>query len=257
MPVVPLARQQAPALAFLLAAALLGWAFLLWLALDMTSPLARLTMPMSPSWGVATATAVFAMWAIMMAAMMLPAALPMVLIFAHLSRRGGRWAPTWAFTGAYVLMWSSFSALATTAHWALQAAGLISPMAVSASPTVTAALLIGAGVFQFTPIKSACLSRCRSPLAFLMTNWRQGLPGAFVMGLRHGVYCIGCCWALMALLFVFGVMNLPVIALLALTVALEKLAPGGPWIARGIGGALILGGTRILLAGYGSTMTGM
>ena len=154
---------------------------------------------------------------------------------------------TWVFAGAYLAMWAAFSVGAVGLHWALQAAGLISPMMVSTDATLTAALLLIAGVFQLTPIKSACLTRYRSPISFLLTEWRKGLDGAFVMGLRHGVFCVGCCWALMLLLFVGGVMNLPLVALLAIGVAVEKLAPRGDVIARAIGGALVAGGAWKLL----------
>jgi len=253
--VLPLIRRQELVLAALLAAALAAWAFIIWLAVDMGRPLARLTMPISASWSLATAAAVIAMWSVMMTAMMLPSAVPMVLIFARLSRRTG-WAATWVFTGAYILTWAGFGALAAAVQWALQAAGLVSPMAMSVSPAMTAVLLIAAGAFQFTPLKSACLTRCRSPIAFLMAEWRKGVSGAFIMGVRHGLYCVGCCWALMALLFAFGVMNLPLVAALAVSVALEKLAPGGVWIARAVGGVLIVAGIWILVAGIG-TMTTM
>ena len=161
------------------------------------------------------------------------------------------------FVGAYVLMWAGFSSLAAVMHWALQAAGLLSSMMVSVDPLLTAVLLITAGAFQFTPLQTACLTRCRSPVSFLMTEWRKGRVGAFVMGMRHGMYCIGCCWALMSLLFVIGVMNLPMVAMIAIAVALEKLAPKGVWIARAIGGVLVIGGTWMLLGETGMTSLGM
>jgi predicted metal-binding membrane protein len=209
-------------------------------------------MPASDAWGPATAAAVVLMWSSMMAAMMLPSATPMVLLFAQLARRGGSsQAATWAFAGAYVLAWAAFSVLAAALHWLLQRVGLVSPMMVSTSPVLTAALLVGAGVYQFTPLKTACLTRCRSPLAFLMAEWRKGTAGAFIMGLRHGAYCIGCCWALMTLLFVIGVMNLPLVALLALAIAAEKLTPWGDWIGRGVGIALVMAGAWVLVAGMG------
>jgi len=249
MSVMVLIRRESVLLVTLMTAALLGWAFLAWAVLDMTNPLAHLMMPMSADWSVPTAMAVFLMWSVMMAAMMLPSAVPMFLMFAQLARRGGRWAATWVFVSAYVVMWAGFSLAAAAVHWMFQAMGLISSMVVSVNPLLTAALLIGAGVFQFTPLKSACLTRCRSPVSFLMAEWRKGLSGAFVMGVRHGVYCVGCCWALMALLFVVGVINLPMVALVAIAVGLEKLAPKGQWIARGTGIALVLGGAWMLMAG--------
>ncbi|MBC4019397.1 DUF2182 domain-containing protein, partial [Siccirubricoccus deserti] len=146
--------------------------------------------------------------------------------------------------------------VAATVHWLLQTVGLVSPMMVSTNPALTAGLLFGAGVYQFTPLKSTCLTRCRSPLAFLMGEWRKGTGGAFVMGLRHGMYCIGCCWMLMVLLFVVGVMNLPLVAALALAVTLEKLAPKGEWIAKAIGLALVLGGAWVIAAGIGHAPIG-
>ena len=251
MPVMAQVRRQGIVLCGLFTVALAGWFFLAWVVVDMANPLARLMMPMSASWDMSTALAVFAMWSIMMAAMMLPSAIPMVLVFAQLARRGGDWAGTWIFAGAYILMWAGFSAVAAAVHWALQAAGLISPMMTSVDPILTATLLIMAGLFQLTPIKTACLTRCRAPVSFLMAHWRAGRRGAFVMGLLHGFYCIGCCWALMALLFIVGVMNLPMVAMLAVAVALEKLAPGGIWIARMLGGALMLGGVWTLIAATG------
>jgi predicted metal-binding membrane protein len=257
MSATALVRRHGVVLVGLLTTALTGWLFLAWAVMDMANPLARLMMPMSAAWDMPTATAVFAMWSIMMAAMMLPSAAPMVLVFAHLARRGGDWAATWVFVGAYVLMWAGFSSLAAVMHWALQAAGLLSPMMVSVDPLLTAVLLITAGAFQFTPIKTACLTRCRSPVSFLMTEWRKGRGGAFVMGMRHGMYCIGCCWALMALLFVIGVMNLPMVAMIAIAVALEKLAPKGVWIARVIGGVLVFGGVWMLFGGTGMISRGM
>ena len=164
-------------------------------------------MPMS-DWSTANWLAVFIMWAVMMAAMMLPTAMPMVTVFATLNRRRSEAARTVAFVAGYVALWTAFGAAATAAQWALQARGLLSPMIVSMSPALSAALLMIAGVFQFTPLKQACLRACRSPLGFLLTDWRDGLWGAARMGLRHGLYCLGCCWALMALLFVGGAMNL-------------------------------------------------
>ena len=179
--------------------ALAGWVLLYWGATNMASPVARLTMPMS-DWSATNFIAVFIMWAVMMAAMMLPSATPMASVFATLNERRGESARTAAFVAGYVALWVAFGAAATAAQWALQRMGLLSPMIVSVSPALSGALLIIAGVFQFTPLKQACLRACRSPLGFLLTDWRDGLSGAAQMGVRHGLYCLGCCWALMALL---------------------------------------------------------
>jgi predicted metal-binding membrane protein len=228
--------------------AIAGWILLLWGALDMASPQAQLMMPHSAHWSMASAAAVFVMWSVMMAAMMLPSALPMILTFAHLNRKAGTPARTWSFVAAYIVVWSGFSLLAAGLQWALQATGLTSHMIVSTSPWLTAGLLVVAGAFQFTPLKTACLRHCRTPMGFLLTDWRDGAGGAWIMGLRHGGYCLGCCWALMALLFVGGVMNLLWIAALMGLVVVEKLLPRGELLARALGAALIAAGLWKLLA---------
>ncbi len=236
----------------LLALALAGWLALAWLAFDMGHPLARLAMPSSARWSGANLLAVGAMWAVMMAAMMLPSALPMVLTFVHLSARGGQPARGRAFVAAYLAAWFAFSAAATAAQWAFQALGWVDPMAASTSAPLTAALVLVAGLYQFTPLKRACLARCRTPMGFLLGEWRPGTAGALRMGARHGVQCLGCCWALMALLFVGGAMNLAWVAALALAVAAEKLLPGGQRLAAWLGAALVCAGVAkvaMLLAG--------
>jgi predicted metal-binding membrane protein len=226
--------------------ALAGWALLYWGATNMGSPAAQLTMPMS-DWSAANWAAVFVMWAVMMAAMMLPTAMPMVSVFGTLNRSRREAGRTLAFVGGYLALWTAFGAAATAAQWALQTGGFLSPMIVSMSPALSGALLIIAGVFQFTPLKHACLRACRSPLGFLVTDWRDGLWGAARMGIRHGLYCLGCCWALMALLFVGGAMNLLWIAALTLLVAMEKLAPKGDIIAKALGAVMIGGGVARLI----------
>jgi predicted metal-binding membrane protein len=204
----------------------------------MDSPAAQLTMPMS-SWSAANWLAVFVMWAVMMAAMMLPSAAPMVLCFAELNRRRIEGTRTVLFVCAYLALWTAFSGAATLSQWALQAIGWLSPMIVSRSSLLSGGLLLIAGIFQFTRIKQSCLRACRSPLGFLLSDWRQGLWGAWRMGIRHGLYCLGCCWALMALLFVGGAMNILWVAALAGLVAIEKLAPNGGFVARALGGVMI------------------
>ena len=226
--------------------ALAGWLLLYWGSTNMASPLAQLTMPMS-DWSAANFIAVFIMWTVMMAAMMLPSATPMVTVFGTLNERRGEALRTVAFVAGYVALWAAFGAAATAAQWALQRRGLLSPMIVSMSPAFSGALLVIAGVFQFTPLKRACLRACRSPLGFLLTDWRDGLWGAARMGARHGLYCLGCCWALMALLFVGGVMNLMWIAALTLLVAMEKLAPKGEILARALGVLMIAAGAVRLI----------
>ena len=195
---------------------------------------------------------IFVMWLVMMAAMMLPAVLPMVDVFAAVSRQrhhGSRaYARTTLFVGGYLIAWSGYSAVATAAHWLLERSGLLDTMMRSTSDLLAGGLFLAAGLYQWTPLKQACLRRCRSPLEFVLTHWRKGAAGAFIMGTRHGLYCVGCCWMLMLLLFVGGVMNIAWIAGLAAFVLLEKLAPAGGWVSRAAGAGLVLWGVATLVA---------
>ena len=230
-----------------LAVSLAGWGFLAWIALDMDHPVAQLMMPGDSNWSTLNILAMLVMWAIMMAAMMLPSALPMIVAFVRLSTRGAQPVRAWAFVAAYLLVWTAFSAIATALQWALQAQAWVDPMIVSTSPMLTAVLLAIAGVYQFSSLKQVCLAHCRTPLGFLFGEWRSGVAGAFAMGVRHGLYCTGCCWALMALLFVGGVMNLAWIAALSIVVGVEKMAPHGGRFGKVLGGALIVAGAVKLL----------
>lgn len=225
-----------------LALMLLCWAGVAWLALDMEHPLAQLAMPMSAHWSMGNALAVLAMWTVMMAAMMLPSAWPMARTFVGLCQRSGEDARGWGFIGAYLLVWAGFSIVATGLQWALQAAGQTNAMVASRSAALTGLLLLVSGLYQFSPLKRLCLARCRSPIGFLLGEWRPGARGGFTMGLRHGAACVGCCWAMMALLFVGGAMNLAWIAALAVAVAIEKLVPGGDRVATLLGVGLIAAG---------------
>lgn len=225
-----------------------GWAALVWLVVDMGHPVAQLTMPLSSSWDAANFVAIAGMWAVMMAAMMLPSALPMVRTFASICAQQDETARWRSFVVGYLLVWAAFSVAATAGQWGLQAAGWIDPMIVSRSAMLSAVLLVIAGVYQFSPLKHICLARCRSPLGFVLGEWRGGVRGGLVMGLRHGLHCVGCCWALMALLFVGGVMNLAWIAALSIVVAIEKLAPHGDRLGLLLGAALIAAGVWHILA---------
>jgi predicted metal-binding membrane protein len=193
----------------------------------------------------------FFMWWIMMVAMMLPSAAPMILLFARFNRsqrdRGAPYVPTGVFALGYVLVWAAFSQVAVAAQWGLERSGMLSSMLASTSVTLGAALLIAAGLYQLTPLKYACLRHCRSPLFFIAHHWRPGEWGALRMGLEHGAFCTGCCWFLMALLFYGGVMNLFWIIGLALLVLLEKLAPAGHWVGWVVGVGLIAWGGGLLL----------
>ena len=182
----------------------------------------------------------FVMWFVMMVAMMLPSASPMILVYAGVARRSGgspsSFAPTLVFAAIYAGVWAAFSLIAAVAQWTLAEQGLIAADTLALHQNrLAGGLLIAAGIYQATPLKRACLGRCRSPLSFLMSGWRPGWRGAVRLGLSHGLSCLGCCWMLMALLFVGGVMNLALVAVLAIIVLIEKVAPIGKATSLAIG----------------------
>jgi predicted metal-binding membrane protein len=213
--------------------------------------MARMGMTMDNSWTAADVVFTFAMWAVMMVGMMTGAAAPVLLLFAAARAgrgdRGVRLAVL-MFGLGYVTVWVGFSACAALAQWALHQTAMLSPSMAASSPFLAGAILIVAGAYQLTPWKGACLTHCRSPLGFLMTNWRDGRLGALQMGVRHGAYCLGCCWALMCVLFVVGVMNLVWVAALTGFVLLEKVGPAGTIVARVSGAALVLVGILLIAA---------
>lgn len=196
------------------------------------------------------ATATFLMWWVMMTGMMLPSAAPMTLTFATVNRRrrelGTPHVPTAVFVAGYLLAWGAFSLAATAAQVALEHAALMSPMMRVSSPLAGGLVFVAAGLYQLTPLKHACLRRCRSPLAFVLERWHEGAAGALRMGAEHGAYCLGCCAFLMALLFAGGVMNLLWAAAIAVWVLLEKILPGGEALARGAGVAAIAFGAWMI-----------
>lgn len=236
----------------LLAVIGLSWAYLLTGAGTMQE-MGDMLMPMSSGpWDLGHALVMLAMWAVMMAAMMLPSAAPMILLYGTIARgrsaRGEEVTGSAVFTAGYIVVWAAFSLAAVALQFGPEATALLSPMMESTSMVFAAALLVATSVYQWTPLKQACLKRCRSPLEFVLTQWREGRRGAFVMGTRHGAYCVGCCWMLMLLLFVGGVMNLVWIAGLAAYVLVEKLAPAGHWVGRATGLLLIGWGIATLFA---------
>jgi predicted metal-binding membrane protein len=245
-----LRRDRRVALAALAAVVVLAWGYvLLGAGMDMSAAMASAAMPMA--WSPGHAAVMALMWALMMLAMMLPSAAPMILLHGTVSRRrdperGGRRA--FLFALAYAAVWGGFALAATAVQWGLERAALLTPAMAVGSGLLASLLFLGAGVYQFTPLKRACLRQCRSPLEFLAGHWRSGGSGAFAMGARHGAYCVGCCWAMMALLFAGGVMNLFWIAGLALLVLAEKLLPGGLMVGRVLGAGLIAWGTAGLVA---------
>jgi predicted metal-binding membrane protein len=198
-------------------------------------------------WMLGDAVTAFVMWTVMMVAMMVPSASPMVTMYARAVRARGAHAglKIAMFVGGYIVAWTIFSAAATAIQLVLQSSALVSGN-LAVTPVVGGVILIVAGLYQVTPLKQVCLRHCRSPLGFFMTEWREGAAGAFTMGLKHGTFCVGCCWMLMALLFAAGVMNLLWVALIAIFVLLEKVLPWDRLIANAAAVALI--GTGLWLA---------
>jgi len=246
-----LKRDRAIVLAALVALTALSWAYVLWLAARMYAPspdmpsmtMAQMAAMMSPGftpWTPAHALFIFAMWAVMMVGMMTPSAAPMILIYTQVARQANTLGKPFAsaawFACGYLVAWTLFAALAAAAQYGLERAALLDTMMVSASRYFGGSVLIAAGIYQWTPLKHACLARCRAPLSFIQHHggFQASGPGSLRLGFVHGLDCIGCCWALMALLFVGGVMNPLWIAGLTIFVLAEKMLPGGrivSWVA--------------------------
>ncbi|HEX2447436.1 MAG TPA: DUF2182 domain-containing protein [Methyloceanibacter sp.] len=253
---------------FIVGAALLLLILLAWLALlagagtgmdpiAMSGWLMPSTLPpaLSSEWTLLYWLIAFSMWVVMMVAMMLPSASPMVLLYARVVRhaegrgqRTGAAASIAAFASTYLALWSLFSLLAVTTQWALEHLDAMSAMMSLRGGLLAGGVLIAVGLYQLSPLKTACLKHCRGPAQFIAAHWRPGLSGAWRMGFTHGLYCLGCCAALMLLLFVGGVMNLVWIAGLTLLVAIEKLAPFGATVAKAVAVTLIAGGAMLIYA---------
>jgi len=230
----------------------LSWAYLVFLSFRMSEMGSPFAMPMTSAWTGQQVVLMWTMWSVMMAGMMLPSAAPMISAYSRTIHSGtrGLHGSTVMFVAGYLATWSGFAVLATAAQWVLHDAALVNTMGASTSRWLGGALLLVAGAYQFTGSKQACLRQCRSPVGFLMTFWRNGRAGALILGMHHGVVCVGCCWALMAVLFVLGVMNLWWIALLAAGVLLEKLIPNRA-ITWTLGAGLAVWGAGLLI-GIGS-----
>ena len=259
-----LKRESAVVLAALVALTLLAWIALLAGAGTGMDPAAMsgwwlpLTLPAGESWSWPPSywLIAFLMWTVMMVAMMLPSAAPLLLLYAMVLRRAEsqgrsskRPAAITAFTSGYLALWALFSALAVVIQFGLEKSGLMSAMMSSRSVALSGALLVAAGLYQLSPLKTACLKHCRGPAAFLAAHWRPGVTGAWRMGLAHGAYCVGCCAVLMLLRFVGGVMNLVWITGLTLFVAFEKFAPFGETIAKAVAVFLVSGGGLLIAIG--------
>ncbi|MBA2687327.1 MAG: DUF2182 domain-containing protein [Gemmatimonadaceae bacterium] len=247
-----LQRERLIVLCGLLGLSLLAWAYIILMAGDASAGTGtmEMAMPLARGWGLRDAVITFAMWSVMMFAMMTPSAAPMILAFeasrGPTSGSERTISSTAAFLVGYLVVWTLFSAGATVMQWLLQSASMLTDDLLLTRRAGGAVLLI-AGVFQFSPLKNSCLSVCRSPVSFLLAEWREGVRGAFVMGTRHGLYCLGCCWAIMLLLFAVGVMNLLWVAGIAIFVLLEKtLLPGR--LITSLGGVSLITAGLFLLA---------
>ncbi len=238
-------RDQAIVAVALAILAALAWIYTILLSgslagLDLHSLMA---MPRQGEWTSLDLALIFLMWAVMMAAMMIPSAMPMILLFTAIEQRrdaAGALVRTIAFVSGYAAVWGGFSLLTTLAQWGLHDAAMLGSAMGPLVPWAAAAVLALAGLYQFSPLKQTCLRHCSSPLEFLTVHWRSGGEGALWMGVRHGGYCLGCCWAFMLVLFVVGVMNVLWVALIAVLLLLEKLAPGRDRIRVVAGAALLL-----------------
>jgi predicted metal-binding membrane protein len=243
--------DRAPLVVMLVLLPVVSWAWIVAMARDMYGPMTGASAwMMTATWDVPHLLLLWAMWAVMMIAMMVPAASPMLLGYGVIARRSAQRSAAqhiYALAAGYVLVWTTFSFAATALQRGLATVQLVSPMMEMTDRVAGATLLFIAGLYQLTPLKRACLTACQSPLAFLLSHWRSGLAGAFSMGIKHGAYCVGCCWALMLLLFVGGVMNLTVIVALTTFVAFEKLAPFGANTAWVSGALLIAAGVWLLV----------
>jgi len=250
-----LKRDRAIVISGVVALVAIAWGYTIYIAQSNGDMGASMGMAMGNvrSWSATDFSLMFVMWAVMMVAMMVPSAAPMILLFATVNRRRREesrpFVATSVFLSGYLVIWAGFALVATLGNWGLHQASLLSSMmGGSSSGYLGGALLLLAGVFQWSQLKYVCLTHCRSPLSFLMSDWREGTGGAFKMGVQHGKYCLGCCWILMALLFVLGVMNLVWIAALAAFVLAEKVVPGGRKVSKITGGLLVVWGAWAILA---------
>jgi predicted metal-binding membrane protein len=238
----------------------LAWAYVLWLASrmaaaghDMAMPGMAMMAPAIAPWTAADFAWMAAMWAVMMVGMMLPSVAPMVLIYAGVARKalgqGKPFASTGWFAAGYLLAWTGFAVAATVAQMGLEQAALLSPMTMATGERLGGIVLVLAGLYQWTRLKDRCLAQCQAPLVFIQRHggFRRDPAGALGLGVRHGLYCVGCCWALMGLLFVVGVMNVLWIAAIAGFVLLEKVVPAGRGLSRVAGAALVGAGIWLLL----------
>lgn len=247
-------KSKCPVLAVVLAVIFAAWGYLFYQHHQMSSqPMSSMWMPPSEplAWGSTDFVLVYFMWAVMMAAMMLPSAIPMILAFAWVCRRQNKTSDklTYLFISAYLGVWLVFSSALTLLQWQMHGLAWLSPMMDNENSISAAGILFLAGFYQFMPIKNACLVHCKTPMGFLMNEWQDGPAGAFNMGMKHGGYCVGCCWAQMLIMFVVGVMNLLGMALMTLLVISEKAMPlKSKFICQTVGVAFLAWGIFLLIA---------
>ena len=259
-----LRRDRTIVAAALFVLAALAWAYVLWLAADMDMgdmdmsgfrmiPAGTaLMMPATAPWNATEFALVFAMWAVMMVGMMTPSATPMILIYARVGRQAAQQGKPFAasswFAGGYLLTWMGFALVATFAQWALERGSWLTPKMAAASGVLSGIVLIVTGLYQWTPLKDACLRQCRTPLQFIQHHggFRPDAFGSLALGARHGAYCVGCCWVLMAILFVGGVMNVLWIVAVTIFVLVEKMVPVGRVISRVTGAGIFASGVWVL-----------
>ncbi len=245
-------RQRNLALVGLAGVTALAWIYLVTVGAGLPGTPPPGSEPAQPRvWQPLDVWLTFIMWGVMMVAMMLPGAAPAILLYNTVSQRqrarGGTGGSMPLFTVGYVAVWIGFSIVATVLQWGVHDASLATPGGMQAVPWLGGAILVAAGVYRWSPLKQACLRHCRSPLDFVLTRWRRGRRGALAMGLEHGAFCLGCCWALMLLLFVGGVMNLLWVAAIAVFVLLEKTLPRSRPIATVTGTVLVVAGIAVLI----------
>jgi len=244
-----LQREHLPVFFCLVVVILISWAYMLDMGWQMSGTETELTLACLMDWDPTDIAHMFVMWTIMMVAMMFPAATPMILMFTTVNKRQGETqgplVPTGLFVLGYFLVWTGYSALAAMAQWGLHVAIVLTHDLVITSPLLGGVLLVAAGVFQWTRFRDACMSKCRSPLGFLMAEWREGRSGALIMGLKHGLNCVGCCWLLMLLSFVLGIMNMVWMAALTAFMLLEKVTDN-KWLSRMAGLTLVAWGLWVL-----------
>lgn len=253
-----LKRDRRVILASLALVSMLSWAYMLYLASGMQPAMGTgaamqgLSMPKMNPWSSLDFLFMFVMWTVMMIAMMIPSAAPTILLFSKFKRQRQETENPFRLTSLFVLgylaVWTGFSLLATLAQWGLFSAAMLSSTMGQVGALLGGIILLAAGIFQQTSLKNACLKHCRTPLSFLLEDWREGAWGAFTMGLEHGSYCTVCCWALMVLMFVAGVMNVFWMALIAAFILVEKVMPRGDWIGRLAGAGLAVWGIALILS---------